>query len=75
MVDGQMQADTIENKIIEMIKNELSEIKITNWAALYIDTFGNYWELTYPQSHMHGGGPRQLERLSISDASDWCPTI
>ncbi|MCP5251672.1 MAG: hypothetical protein H6939_08145 [Burkholderiales bacterium] len=24
----------------------------------------SYWELTYPKSHMHGGGPPTLQRIS-----------
>ena len=42
-----------------------------NWSALYKSPEdGNYWELTYPQSHMHGGGPPTLTRISADDACD-----
>lgn len=41
-----------------------------NWSALYKNPKdGNYWELTYPQSHMHGGGPPKLERIFEEDAN------
>lgn len=36
-----------------------------NWSALYKNPDdGSYWELTYPQSHMQGGGPPTLKRVS-----------
>jgi hypothetical protein len=30
---------------------------------------GRYWEWTYPQSEMHGGGPPQLKYLTYQEAS------
>ena len=40
-----------------------------NWFALYRNPAdGNYWKLTYPQSHMHGGGPPRLQLISQHDA-------
>lgn len=40
-----------------------------NWSALYKDPDdGSYWELIYPQSHMHGGGPPTLQRIPENDA-------
>jgi hypothetical protein len=47
--------------------------------ALYADPVtGKFWELTYPQSHLHDGGPRQLSEISSSaarvkyaNARDW----
>ena len=40
-----------------------------NWSALYKNPDDNsYWELTYPQSHMHGGGPPILECISKVNA-------
>ncbi len=40
-----------------------------NWSALYKDPDdGSYWELAYPQSHMHGGGPPALKRISENEA-------
>jgi hypothetical protein len=51
----------------------------SGWDALYADPVtGKFWELTYPQSHLHGGGPRQLSEISSSaarvkyaNARDW----
>jgi immunity protein 27 of polymorphic toxin system len=39
------------------------------WSKLYLDPVdGGYWELTYPQSEMHGGGPPQLVHISADAA-------
>jgi len=35
------------------------------WDILYRDPQdGRYWELIYPRSHMHGGGPPELRCLT-----------
>jgi hypothetical protein len=35
----------------------------SGWDTLYRDpATGALWEVIYPQSYMHGGGPRQFER-------------
>lgn len=35
-----------------------------NWEAVYRDPAdGRHWKLTYPNSHMHGGGPPMLRVL------------
>jgi|AntRauTorcE11898_2_1112593.scaffolds.fasta_scaffold08325_2 hypothetical protein len=40
-----------------------------NWSALYRNPDdSSYWELTYPQSHRHGGGPPALQRVLKRDA-------
>jgi hypothetical protein len=39
----------------------------SGWDVLYQDPAdGRLWELTYPQSGMHGGGPPQLEVLPLA---------
>jgi Immunity protein 27 len=41
----------------------------SGWETLYRDPItGELWELTYPQSEMHGGGPRHLRIISLADA-------
>ena len=61
--------------IDEMLNRKLEKQKAdaSGWRVLYRhhDT-GQFWELTYPQSHMHGGGPRLLRCLG-DKASDWRP--
>ena len=39
------------------------------WEALYVGDDGRHWLMTWPQSEMHGGGPRRLEVISPDEAS------
>jgi hypothetical protein len=40
------------------------------WATLFQDPDdGRYWELTFPHSQMHGGGPPLLRALSRGEAA------
>jgi immunity protein 27 of polymorphic toxin system len=44
----------------------------SGWITLYRDKeTGRFWELDYPNSEMHGGGPPRLRELNIVDPSDW----
>jgi hypothetical protein len=51
----------------------------SGWNTLYADpATGKFWELIYPQSHLHGGGPRELNEIHSSaaqvkyaNARDW----
>lgn len=51
--------------IDSMIKNDLKEINTSKdgWTKQYEDKNGNMWELTFPESHLHGGGPPKLMRM------------
>ena len=41
----------------------------SGWETLYRDpATGDLWEVTYPYSEMHGGGPRRLQAISLADA-------
>lgn len=41
----------------------------TGWDTLYVDPEdGRYWELIYPESGMHGGGPPHLINVSTEVA-------
>jgi hypothetical protein len=51
---------------------ELEEIRRASWALLYRHrTTGELWDLTFPKSEMHGGGPRLLRRLTHTDPDAW----
>jgi hypothetical protein len=49
------------------------------WDTLYADpATGKFWELIYPQGHLHRGGPRELNeipssaaRVKYANARDW----
>jgi len=48
----------------------------SGWDVLYRDpTDSRYWELTYPQSQMHGGGPPRLAVLGFAEALKKYPVI
>ena len=63
--DGKMVADANCQLIDSMIKNDLKEIEKSEdgWTKHYKNTNGSIWELTYPESHLHGGGPPKLSRI------------
>jgi hypothetical protein len=69
--DSIVEADEVCRRIKWLVGNNLREVAVdvSGWDVLYLDRAdGRYWELTYPQSEMHGGGPPQLKVISKSDA-------
>jgi hypothetical protein len=54
-----------------LVTNSLQKVSVdaSGWCILYRDPEdGRYWELTYPQGEMHGGGPPRLTCLEVSAA-------
>ncbi|SFM17144.1 Immunity protein 27 [Bradyrhizobium sp. NFR13] len=48
----------------------------SGWDTLFRDPVsGALWEITYPHSEMHGGGPRQLDEIAPSDAEAKYPEL
>jgi len=69
--DGSVVQDSVCERIQWLTDSYLEQLAVDgdNWSALYRNPDdGSYWELTYPQSHMHGGGPPTLQRVSRDDA-------
>jgi Immunity protein 27 len=69
--EGKVVADEICERIQQLISSHLVEMgrDPSGWDALYRDPDdGRLWELTYPQSELHGGGPPQLRYLSLDEA-------
>ena len=65
--------DDVCNRIEWLIANELKKIasssKWGDWETLFQDpSDGRYWERTYPQGDLQGGGPPQLRAISEKDA-------
>jgi hypothetical protein len=63
--NGEVLADS-NCKIIEsMIENDLKELELSEdgWTKRYIGKNGAIWELTYPESHLQGGGPPKLTQI------------
>lgn len=70
-VDGRLVADQTCERIAELIRSHLTEVArdASGWDVLYrAPDDGRLWELTYPQSHLHGGGPPQLRHLDENEA-------
>jgi hypothetical protein len=73
LVDGTMKQDSTCERIQWLTESVLREISVdgNNWTALYQDPAdGRYWELSYPQSHMQGGGPPALQFLDKKTAKE-----
>ena len=67
---GAVQADEVAVRIERLIADYLKfrAAHDGGWSKLFRDPAdGRYWELTFPSSHVHGGGPPRLE--NISDAA------
>lgn len=65
--DGEVFLDEVALEIERRLRDELIKIASSTdgWSSLLIDDSKNeYWELTYPQSEMHGGGPKTLSPIS-----------
>jgi len=59
-------------RIGELTSTHLKEVGRSEdgWASLYKDPGdGRFWELTYPQGELHGGGPPRLALVSATDAA------
>jgi hypothetical protein len=70
---SQIHRDDVSVRIDWLVSNHLK--RITNskewgdWEVLFQDPDdGRYWELTYPQGEMQGGGPPALTWLSQDEA-------
>jgi hypothetical protein len=64
-------ADAVTDRIEFLVSHCLEEIAVdtTGWETLYRDPQdGRYWELTYPQGEIHGGGPPRLRHLPAEEA-------
>lgn len=58
--DGRLVADDVNMRIVALTKSHLVEIgrDASGWLTLYRDpNDGRLWELDYPRSELHGGGP------------------
>jgi hypothetical protein len=63
--------DKTSDRIDHLINHYLIRIydDPDGWRVLYRDPAdARLWELSYPQSKLHGGGPPELVHLSIDEA-------
>jgi len=66
-VNGRTSADVTETRINSLIASYLEKVASSSdgWDQLYLDPEDRrFWELTFPQSGMHGGGPKRLTNIS-----------
>jgi hypothetical protein len=65
--DGRLVADQTCRRIEWLIEHRLERVASTadGWDVLFRDRHdGRFWERTFPQSEMHGGGPPLLRLLT-----------
>ncbi len=68
---GEMHGDDVCQRIQYLLENHFIKMASSKefgaWEILYLDpTDGRFWELTYPDGSMHGGGAPQIEVISES---------
>jgi hypothetical protein len=78
--DGQMMGDSNCRRIEWLIHHHLQKvadsIKAVAWETLYRDPDdGRYWEKTFPQSEIHGGGPPNLHTITSDEIKDKYGTL
>jgi hypothetical protein len=64
--DGGIREDASTKRIHWLLDSCLTFVAVdeSGWQKLYVNPAdGQYWELSFPQSHWHGGGPPTLTRL------------
>lgn len=69
--DGKVVSDVASRRIRWLVEHYLVRLGTdpTGWDVLHRDPAdGRLWELTYPQSDTHGGGPPRLACLDTGEA-------
>jgi hypothetical protein len=70
---GVVQADGNCRRIQALLSEHLHLLgrDASGWDQLYVDPDDDrYWELTYPESELHGGGPPLLQCLTEEEARE-----
>ena len=70
-IGGMIRADVAAARIEKLTNTYLTKVAVaeSGWETLYRDpTDLRFWELTYPQSEVHGGGPPMLRYLPTVEA-------
>ena len=65
-----VEGDENCKRINWLTQNFLTEVAVDGetWSILYQDQEdGRFWEMTYPKSHMHGGGPPSLNCIPVEE--------
>lgn len=72
-VNNEMRGDAVCERIEWLVVRQLKKIASSpqwgDWETLFQDpSDGRYWERTYPQGELQGGGPPQLRVISPEEA-------
>ena len=62
-----------QSRIQQLVSQHLQRLGTADggWSFLFRDPKdGRYWELTYPRSEMHGGGPARLTEVTQETAQE-----
>lgn len=73
LIGTSIKADTTSKRIERLISTYLIEIDEdeSGWNKLYQDPDDKrYWELSYPESEIYGGGAPLLKRISLEEAKE-----
>jgi len=73
VVSGRLQRDATCERIEQLTAHYLRRVTDSKqgggWETLFQDPDdGRFWERTYPQGEMHGGGPPRLSVLRPEEA-------
>lgn len=71
--NGVRTLDDVDRRIFWLVTRRLLPRGIVHggWEQLYQDPRdGRYWELSFPEGSLHGGGPRRLECIAPSVARE-----
>ena len=69
VADGQVIASKTSKRIEGLVRKHLQLIASARWEGLFRDPDdGRYWERTFPESGMHGGGPPKLAVIDEQQA-------
>ena len=66
----QVSLDEVSLRISQLIEKHLVKVGTdpSGWNVLFKDPKdGRFWELSYPESHLQGGGPPALRHLPEAD--------
>jgi immunity protein 27 of polymorphic toxin system len=70
--EGRLQADDVARRINFLVARVLRKRAASpdGWTVLYQDPGdGRFWELTYPQGEMQGGGPPELRVIAPQEVA------
>ena len=71
--EGVRMLDDVDRRIFWLVTRRLTPRGIAHagWEQLYQDPRdGRYWELSFPEGSLHGGGPRRLECIAACVARE-----